>query len=393
MRFSTRIELQLPADVILRAPTFWERFKQSLGADVDLSTDRVRERVEAATLLFELRRALERLGVDNARSLIVDGTLVFHDPVGRRGDLPDLVLAFSEHVSVFGSELEELQMSVEHEELALHYVIDVRVRPQHRRSEPGARIEVHARPLEIEPRSGESAEDYRDRVMPHVHDKSLFEGARLQFDAFTGRLEGALARLLPGANLELAAIAAGSSTSAIAASPPKPKLKSDPVETSTGPSAHRKVARAHGAAPSHDAGNTAAPARNFTIATAERVAAAMIGPPPFAVRKRRIEDLYQALRETLAAAETTSVDDSLDEAGRDARTRRALARNIQQINALIDDHNRYYPMERNLPIDVHTGEVLEGAEPWRPLPRVTMESLRADALEDRRAPQPNARRA
>jgi hypothetical protein len=385
MRFSTRIELELPADVILRAPTFWERCKQSLGADVDLSTDRVRERVEAATLLFELRRALERLGVDNARSLIVDGTLVFHDPEGRSGDLPELVLAFSEHISIFGTDFQELQMSVEHEELALHYVMDVRVTAQHRRSEPGVRIEVHARPLEIEPRSGESADDYRQRVMPHVHDKSLLEGARLQFDAFTARLEATLARLLPGATLELAPLATGSSVSAIVEAAPKPTPKIEPARASAEPSAHQKVARAHGAAPRHDAGNTAAPARNFTIATEERIAAAMTGAPPFAVRKRRIEDLYQALRETLADAETKRVDDTLDDAGQNERTRRALSQKLQQINALIDDHNRYYPMERNLPIDVHTGQILEGAEPWRPLPRVTMESLRADALQDRMA--------
>jgi hypothetical protein len=53
-----------------------------------------------------------------------------------------------------------------------------------------------------------------------------------------------------------------------------------------------------------------------------------------------------------------------EECGRDAaefaRRWRELARgwNFERVNALIEQHNEYYPIERNLPVDSRTGEYL-----------------------------------
>ena len=53
-------------------------------------------------------------------------------------------------------------------------------------------------------------------------------------------------------------------------------------------------------------------------------------------------------------------------------------------NDLIGRHNRYYPIEANLPIDVRSGKLLERGAPWRPLPAVTMDELLARAAAGRR---------
>src|SRR5689334_20830247 len=88
---------------------------------------------------------------------------------------------------------------------------------------------------------------------------------------------------------------------------------------------------------------TLVPARNFTIPLAERVRA-LHGPPAYVTRKRTIEDLEAALvariSELLAHGE-----DALAAVLR----KRAFIAKVAHLNTLIDNHNRYYPGEANLP--------------------------------------------
>jgi hypothetical protein len=53
------------------------------------------------------------------------------------------------------------------------------------------------------------------------------------------------------------------------------------------------------------------------------------------------------------------------------------------LNDLIARHNRYYPIEANLAIDVRTGRLLERGAPWRPLPSVSAADLLARAADRR----------
>src|SRR5262249_53543076 len=106
MRFLSRTEVLLPGDIVTGAPGAGDRLK-AIWAPVNLSTDRMRDRIEAATFVYELRAALDEMGIDNARSLLVDGMTVFHDARKVEGDLPDLLLALSDHVSLFGDRSQE----------------------------------------------------------------------------------------------------------------------------------------------------------------------------------------------------------------------------------------------------------------------------------------------
>ncbi len=117
---------------------------------------------------------------------------------------------------------------------------------------------------------------------------------------------------------------------------------------------------------------TASPARNFTLTTAERVAA-MAGPPAWSLRLRRIEDLE------------TQLVDALVELGRaTGAAPRALPPELEaavaRLNRLVRAHNAYYPIEANLPSDPRTGDVLDGEEPWQPMPLRTVELLLERAL-------------
>jgi hypothetical protein len=119
--------------------------------------------------------------------------------------------------------------------------------------------------------------------------------------------------------------------------------------------------------------DTVAPPRNFTLSLEERLRAYAQGAPGYIRRRRRIEDLEERLLQRLAAAAAPA------EAAASAETVAELA----LLNDLIDRHNRYYPIEANLPVDVRTGKLLERGVPWRPLPTVTAAELLARAAAGR----------
>lgn len=202
MRLIGQVHVTLRGEVIHREPTFWEKIKQRLGGSLDLETDRVRVALEASALVDAIKRALVRLGFDNAVSLVVDDTVVFQDTDGKAGDLPDLMLAMSEHASLFGSGFRELRLALEHEEAGLHLLVETRAFTEHHAGEPSAYVSVGGRIQELEPTRGESAEAYRLRVTPLATDSARLEAARLQFEAFVARLEGVLRAAMPEALVE-----------------------------------------------------------------------------------------------------------------------------------------------------------------------------------------------
>ncbi len=115
--------------------------------------------------------------------------------------------------------------------------------------------------------------------------------------------------------------------------------------------------------------DTVAPPRNFTLSLEERLRAYAQGVPGYMRRRRRIEDLEAKLIEKLAAAPAPAEV---------AATAEVVA-DLALLNDLIDRHNRYYPIEAQLPVDVRTRRLVERGAPWRPLPSVTVADLLARA--------------
>lgn len=202
MRLVGQVHVTFPGEIIYRDPTLWEKIRQRLGGSPNLASDRVRVAVEASALVDTIKRALVGLGFDNAVSLVVDDTVIFQDMEGKTGDLPDLMLAISEHTSLFGSGFRELRLALEHEEAGLHLLVETRVFTEHSAQEPSAYVSVGGRMQDLEPKRGESAEEYRQRVMPIASNGARLETARLQFESFMGRLENVLRKAMPEANVE-----------------------------------------------------------------------------------------------------------------------------------------------------------------------------------------------
>jgi hypothetical protein len=124
---------------------------------------------------------------------------------------------------------------------------------------------------------------------------------------------------------------------------------------------------------------TAAPARNFTISTEDRVRAIAGGPPAYMRRKRAIEDLERIIVRALVERCTEAVAHGID-APAYARSN-APTREFARLAELVARHNRWYPIEANLPMHPRSGEVLDRTgEPWRPLPAPSLDDLIACAL-------------
>ncbi len=56
-----------------------------------------------------------------------------------------------------------------------------------------------------------------------------------------------------------------------------------------------------------------------------------------------------------------------------------MAAALALLNDLVARHNRYYPIEANLAVDVRTGRLLERGVPWHPTPPITAADLLARA--------------
>jgi hypothetical protein len=135
-----------------------------------------------------------------------------------------------------------------------------------------------------------------------------------------------------------------------------------------------------GSSKATDAIGTAAPTCNFTVTTEARTRAAIAGPPAYMLRKRRIEDMEEALIARLTklaglAGASGGAHHGDDDAARAALARAARRLDLAPINSLIEKHNRYYPCEANLPMDPKTGALLDRGRPWTPLPPVTLQGL------------------
>jgi hypothetical protein len=127
------------------------------------------------------------------------------------------------------------------------------------------------------------------------------------------------------------------------------------------------------------------PARNFALSTEERVRAVAGGPPAYLRRRRAIEDATEGIVRLLVERCEEAVAEGADV--REHARAHAPMRTLERLNDLVSRHNRYYPIEANLPIHPPTGELMDRTgEPWRPMKPWSMEELIECAVARLRTP-------
>ncbi|MDB4934797.1 MAG: hypothetical protein JWP87_1769 [Labilithrix sp.] len=117
--------------------------------------------------------------------------------------------------------------------------------------------------------------------------------------------------------------------------------------------------------------NSADPPRNFTLSVNDRIRAIAIGAPAYATRKKHLEDLEErhvrmlvTLHDALVAKHGQRPD--REELVTRALHDRAATIDVKRMNQLVEAHNRYYPIEANLPCDLRTGHYLVYGRRWVP---------------------------
>jgi hypothetical protein len=124
--------------------------------------------------------------------------------------------------------------------------------------------------------------------------------------------------------------------------------------------------------------STAAPQRNFSLSTEERIRAMVAGPPAFMRRLRTIEDLEEAIVRVLVEEGAKAAGAGLDPE-QEMRGSFPTASH-RRLSDLVGRHNRYYPIEANLPMRPRSGELVDrdGAA-WRPRRCLSVEEFIARA--------------
>ncbi|HEY8077803.1 MAG TPA: hypothetical protein VIF62_26940 [Labilithrix sp.] len=128
---------------------------------------------------------------------------------------------------------------------------------------------------------------------------------------------------------------------------------------------------------------TADPLRNFSLPAEEKLRALAIGVPAWSARKRRIEDREDEIVRILVATHAAALaKGATPSEARALVTQRADAFDLGKLRQLVADHNRWYPIEANLPVDPGTGMYLARGRKWTPEPEPTVERLLARAFAD-----------
>jgi len=115
---------------------------------------------------------------------------------------------------------------------------------------------------------------------------------------------------------------------------------------------------------------------NFDVPLEKKVQAKM-GPPPYAVRAKMVEDLTDKLYAELDKQWKKAARELEDDPETFSRVWKAVVETLEldRLNELIKEHNTYYPIEANLQHDPETGQIMIGATPWKPKKRITHKDL------------------
>lgn len=157
------------------------------------------ETFTAVSVLQQLNMAMRAVGIDDVIRLAQDGKDVYLDTKGRRDDLEDAVQAFVDQAPAPGEQgppFSILQLVLEHDDERFKYLLDLRVRREHKVGEDPICIRVNGVVKQFRAEPGADADAIKQRLAPTFADQAAYDTFvgqhRTHFDAFLGVLEQAL---------------------------------------------------------------------------------------------------------------------------------------------------------------------------------------------------------
>lgn len=116
--------------------------------------------------------------------------------------------------------------------------------------------------------------------------------------------------------------------------------------------------------------------KNFTVPLAKQVQS-YHGAPEYALRARKIEDAIEELMKELSLEYFNMLNEFSNKPEVFAQKWEGLIDSLElnELNSLIEKHNKYYPVEANLHIDRSSGNYLIGATIWKEKEKITKDKL------------------
>ncbi len=195
------ISVDLPSVETLRSQGPLEWVQSLFGAKIDLRSGHEELTVSTFSLLQGVCTALERAGVTDAISLVVDRKAVYVDSSGVPADLR-LAWQAAEQKGVLGRSFGEMRLALSHVEAGLRTLLEVRVNRRVMVGEAEMLLVFSSRVEQLSVQTGETAAAYAERVRTFVGTPRAVEPFRLALDSLVARVARELQQSLVGARVK-----------------------------------------------------------------------------------------------------------------------------------------------------------------------------------------------
>jgi hypothetical protein len=195
------IRVDLPSVETQRNPGPIEWVRSLFGARLDLRSGKEELTVCAFSLVEGLVAGFAKAGVDDVLSFLVDKKVVYVDTNDVQHDL-SLVAKAAEAAGVLDRKFREMHLVLAHRDELLHSIIDCKITSRVVLGQAEAQLTLSGRLNQLQVRSGESAEQYAQRIQGFASNDASFEPARLRLEQLARRIADCLGSALIGAKVE-----------------------------------------------------------------------------------------------------------------------------------------------------------------------------------------------
>jgi hypothetical protein len=189
--FYVNVHIDLPSERALRQRTLRDWLSQLVGREVDLSSGEDVATVSGLSVFKHVVDGLERLGITDVLSLIVDGKTAYVDTDENSGDLETAVSELDARAALESS-FESMRLVLSHHHEGLRTLIELALRRRVPANTPELVVQIAARLDDMQIRPGETPAMYAERLRAIAADTDTLSAARTRFAGLAKQIQHAL---------------------------------------------------------------------------------------------------------------------------------------------------------------------------------------------------------
>ena len=199
--FRATIEVDLPSVETHRRMGILAWIASVFGHTVNLRTGKEELTVGAFSLVEGMKRAFAKAGINDALSFVVDKKVVYMDSNDVDDDLP-LIAKAAEAAGVLDLPFTQMYLALAHKSATLHTIIGCSIENSVDLGASELRIIISSRLIELQIKSGETAEQYAKRVGDFVAEEKSYASSLAELDELTFKIAEAVSSTLVGATVQ-----------------------------------------------------------------------------------------------------------------------------------------------------------------------------------------------